>query len=177
MIDIDDIENRLSNSFSIMNIDIESCYKLVYNNDNLEGISELEILSSILYCDYLEDIASILERGMKSMDKKEKEKLLKEIEKRAKDKDVLEAIKLENTMEERFKMIEDLALETGLNDGIQQGIQIGIEQGIEQGVKQGIEENTKKIIKAMLSHNDSYEYISSITGKSIDDIENIKNEL
>ena len=38
MIDVDDLKNRLSNSFSIMNIDIEKCYKLVYNKDNLERL-------------------------------------------------------------------------------------------------------------------------------------------
>ena len=49
MIDIDDLKNRLSNSYSIMNIDIAKCYKLVYNKDNLEEITDLEVLSSILY--------------------------------------------------------------------------------------------------------------------------------
>ncbi len=168
MIDIDDLKNRLSNSFSIMNIDIASCYKLVYNNDNLEGISDLEIFSSILYCEYLEDIASILERGLKSMDKKEKEKLLKEIKEKARDKNVLEAIKLENTMEDRFKMIEDLALETGLQQGLQ--------QGIEQGIKQGIEQNTIEIIKILLERKMSYQDISEIAKKSIAEIKKIEKE-
>ena len=53
MIDIDDIENMLSNSYSLMNIDIASCYKLVYNNDNLKEISDLEKWSAIIGCEYL----------------------------------------------------------------------------------------------------------------------------
>ena len=56
LIDADDIENKLSNNFSIMNIDIAKCYKLVYNNSNLEAISDLEIFGAILNCEYLEDI-------------------------------------------------------------------------------------------------------------------------
>lgn len=157
MIDIDDIENRLSNSYSIMNIDIAKCYKLVYNKDNLEGISELEKLSAIIGCEYLEDVASILERGKISMDKKEKEKLLKEIKAKIKDKDILEAIKLENSIDDRFKMIEAMALETGL--------------------QQGREENTVEIIKTMLDNNSSYEYISKITGKSKEEIDSIAKNM
>ena len=161
MIDIDDMENRLSNSYSIMNIDIAKCYKLVYNKDNLEGISELEKLSAIIGCEYLEDVASILERGKISMDKKEKEKLLKEIKAKIKDKDILEAIKLENSIDDRFKMIEAMALETGL----------------QQGIEKGREENTVEIIKAMLENNSSYEFISKITGKSKEEIDSIAKNM
>ena len=153
MIDIDDIENRLSNSYSIMNIDIAKCYKLVYNKNNLEGISDLEKLSAIIGCEYLEDVASILERGKISMDKKEKEKLLKEIKAKIKDKDILEAIKLENSIDDRFKMIEAMSLEKGR------------------------EENTVEIIKAMLDNNSSYEYISKITGKSKKEIDSIAKNM
>ncbi len=102
------------------------------------------------------------------MDKKEKEKLLKEIKEKARDKNVLEAIKLENTMEDRFKMIEDLALETGLQQGLQ--------QGIEQGIKQGIEQNTIEIIKILLERKMSYQDISEIAKKSIAEIKKIEKE-
>ena len=71
MIDADDLENKLSNNFSIMNIDIAKCFKLVYNKNNLEGISDLEIWGAIINCNYLEDIASILERRPRIMNKEE----------------------------------------------------------------------------------------------------------
>ena len=173
MIDIDDIENMLSNSYSLMNIDIASCYKLVYNNDNLKEISDLEKWSAIIGCEYLEDISFILEKGMKSMNKEEKEKLIKEIKEKAKDKEILEAVKLENTMEDRFKMIEDLALETGL----QQGIEQGIKQGIKQGIEQGIEQKTVELIMNMIVNNIDYDTISKITSKSIKEIKEIEKSI
>ncbi len=165
MIDIDDIENMLSNSYSLMNIDIASCYKLVYNNDNLKEISDLEKWSAIIGCEYLEDISFILEKGLISMNKEEKEKLIKEIKEKAKDKEILEAVKLENTMEDRFKMIEDLALETGL------------QQGIEQGIKQGIEQKTVELIMNMIVNNIDYDTISKITSKSIEEIKEIEKSI
>ena len=199
MIDIDDIGNKLSNNFSIMNIDIASCYKFVYNNDNLKEVSNLEKWAGIIYCDSILDISKILESDMVSM--KEKEKFINDIREKARDKDVLEAIKLENTIEERFKWIEDIArsegyedgvnkglkeglkqgikkgIEKGIEQGIEQGIEKGIEKGIEQGIEQGIEKNTISIIKSMIVNGSALEFISKVTGKSIKDIEKIKNEL
>ena len=95
------------------------------------------------------------------MDKKEKEKLLKQIKAASKDKDVLEAVKLENTMEERFKMIENLALETGL----------------QKGIEQGIEQDRVNIVKAMLKEKTDYEFISKITGKTVEEIKKIEKSL
>ena len=155
MIDIDDMKNKLSNNFSIMNIDIASCYDLVYNNGNLSEISNLERWAGIIACDSLEDISIILGSDMISMN--EKEKFLNDVKEKAKDKDVLEGIKLENTVEERFKWIEDIARSEGL--------------------EQGIEQNTIDIIKNMLRHNDSYEYISEITSKSIEEIKEIEKSM
>ena len=159
MIDKDDMKNRLSNNFSIMNIDIASCYNLVYNNGNLKGISDLERWAGIIACDSIEDISIILGSDMISMN--EKEKFLNDVKEKAKDKDVLEGIKLENTVEERFKWIEDIARS----------------EGLEQGLEQGIEQNTIDIIKNMLRHNDSYEYISEITSKSIEEIKEIEKSM
>ena len=99
------------------------------------------------------------------MNKEEKEMLIKEIKEKAKDKEILEAVKLENTMEDRFKMIEDLALETGL------------QQGIEQGIKQGIEQKTVELIMNMIVNNIDYDTISKITSKSIEEIKEIEKSI
>ena len=47
--------------------------------------------------------------------------------------------------------------------------------GLKQGIKQGIERDTIKIIKAMLQENCSFDFISKITGKSIEEIKIIDN--
>ena len=76
LINIDDVNDTLTKNFSIMNIDIANCYRLVYNKTNLDGVTSLEIWGAIIACEYLEDISSILERGLFNMQDTEKEKFL-----------------------------------------------------------------------------------------------------
>ena len=152
IINIDDFKDKLTNNFNIMNIDIAKCYKLVYNNNNLEEISDLEKWSGIIGCKYLEDINSILESGLLEME--EKEKFLRDIKEKSKDKDVLEGIKFEDNMEYRFKLVEADAYERGL--------------------EQGLEQRTIDIIKSMLENNISNEIISKVSGKSLEEIEEIE---
>ena len=159
VLDIDDVTNKLSNNFRIMNIDIEKCYKLVYNNDNLEGISNLEKWSGIIGCNYLEDIASILESGLLSMD--DKNKFLNDIKEKSRDKDVLEAVKLEDSIEYRFELVEEDAYN----------------RGMEQGIMQGIEQKELDMIKSMLENKLDYKTISKISGKSIEEIKEIENSM
>ena len=151
MLNLDDITNKLANNFSIMNIDIEKCKELVYNSSNLEEVSDLEKWSAIIACNYLEDIASILESGLLSMN--EKEKFLSDIKEKSKDKDVLEAIKLEDSIDYRFKAVEEDAYE------------------------RGIEQTKIDIIKECLKKKMSYQDISDISGKSIEEIKTIEEKL
>ena len=142
-----------------MNIDIAKCYDLVYNSTNLEEVSDLEKWSGIIACNYLEDINSILESGLLSM--KEKEKFLNDIKEKAKDKDVLEGIKFEDSLDYRFEMVEEDAFERGTINGIAQG-----------------RDQTKiEIIKSMLKKKMSYQDISDITSKSISDIKKIEKSI
>ena len=96
---------------------------------------------------------------------------------KSKDKDVLEALKLENTVEDRFKWIENIAKSEGYDLGYEKGHNLGYKdghkEGVEFGIEQGIEKNTSDIIKAMIDNNISYEIISKITNKSIDEIKKI----
>ena len=52
----------------------------------------------------------------------------------------------------------------------------GFNEGIAKGVEQGIEKNTIDMIKQMLKNNASIEFVSNVTGKTIDEIEKIKKE-
>ena len=58
-----------------------------------------------------------------------------------------------------------------------EGIDEGKTIGLAEGKSLGIEENTKSIVLNMLKNNDTYEYISKITGKSIKDIMKIKESM
>lgn len=158
MIDADDLKNKLTNNYSIMNIDIETCYNLVYNKSNLEEISDLEVFGAVVACNYLEDIASILERRSLSMDKLEKEKLLSDIKDASQDKDTLKAVRLENSIEDRFRWVEEATRRDTR------------EEVTKEVTKEVTEEVTNKLIKGMLKEKIPYQQISNITGLSVDEI-------
>ena len=180
LIDIDDADNMLTTNYSIMNIDIEKCYKLVYNKTNLDEVSELEVWGAIINATYLEDIASILESGKISMSKEEKEKFLDEVEEKSHDKSIYEAVTMEKTLDDRIKIIENGAIRQGLEKGMAQGIEKGMAQGLKQGLEQGIAQGRDAaiddMIMIMFKKNISFEDISEITGKQLDYIKTlIKN--
>ena len=147
LLDANDSKNFLSKSICIINLDIEECYKLVYNNTYKEEISELEKLAAILYCDYLEDISSILESVR--LDNMEKEKFINDINNASRDKNNQEAIKLEDNIEYRFELTKEEALR----------------------------EKTIDVIKNMLKKNYDIKEISDITGKSIKEIKEIEQSM
>ena len=123
------------------------CYKLVYNSTKKEEISELEKLAAILYCDYLEDISSILESVR--LDNMEKEKFINDINNASCDKNNQEAIKLEDNIEYRFELTKEEALR----------------------------EKTIDVIKNMLKKNYDIKEISDITGKSTKEIKEIEKSM
>ena len=45
------------------------------------------------------------------------------------------------------------------------------------GISKGINQNTTKIIKSMLMENTDYEFISKVTGKSIEEIKEIEKSM
>ena len=138
-----------------MNIDIASCFNLAYNSTKLTDVSSLERFAGILYAKTLKDISLILGGDMLSME--EKEQFLNDVERAARDKKIQEDLRLEDNIEYRFALVEEDAFERGKN--------------------LGIEQNTLNIIEEMLNNNIDINTISKVTGKSIDEIEQIKNSL
>ena len=116
LIDLNDINNILSKNICIINIDIENCYNLVYNNSKKEEITELEKLSAIMHCEYLEDISSILESVGLDMDNKKK--FINDVLEASSDKDVQKAVKFEDSIDYRFELVEEDALKRGIEQGI-----------------------------------------------------------
>ena len=47
----------------------------------------------------------------------------------------------------------------------------------EEGLNEGINQNTTKIIKSMLMENTDHEFISKVTGKSIEEIKEIEKSM
>lgn len=161
MMDIDDPSNKLSNKFSILNIDIAKCKEMVYNKSDLDEISDLYTFGAIMSCIYLEDIKSILERGLMFMKDNEKEKLIDKIEDASSNKETLKAVRLENSLEDRFRYIEAMTRNVTK----------------EETTKEVTKEVTNNIIKSMLKKNITYEDIAEITNTPIETIEKIAKEI
>ena len=68
-------------------------------------------------------------------------------------------------------------IEQGISQGIEQGISQGIEQGISQGIEQGASKAKYEICKNALSMGLSPENVAVLTGLSIEEIKEIKQEL
>ncbi|MBQ8219403.1 MAG: hypothetical protein IJZ79_06595, partial [Bacilli bacterium] len=96
-----------------------------------------------------------------------------------------EAIYLNNEDEFAKYMPDDVAerlfmnsyIQKGFEQGIVHGIEQGIVHGIEQGIEQGIENEKTEIVKKMLQENTDINFISKITGLSIEEINKINDEL
>ena len=156
--------------YSFCNAHIEKCKELVYTF-GIESVPEEVRWCAILVEEDINKISYILGDDLLSME--EKEKFLKTIKEVNDDKLVLE----EWIMEENARLKREDEMSTAYDDGLNKGIEEGIEKGIEQGIEQGIEENKIEIIKNMLNKNYNYETISEITGKSIEDIEKISDNI
>ena len=65
------------------------------------------------------------------------------------------------------------AREEGLEEGIAKGIEEGLVKGKAEGKAEGIEENKKEIAKKLFESGQTKEFISSITGLSLDELNNI----
>ena len=58
-----------------------------------------------------------------------------------------------------------------------EGISIGKEQGISIGKEEGIEQGILTTIKNMIKNSASYEFISKVTGKSINEIKELAKDI
>ena len=62
-------------------------------------------------------------------------------------------------------------------EALEEGQAIGLEKGLEEGLAEGKESTTKEMIKNMLKENTDYEYISKISGKTIEEIKEIEESM
>ena len=138
-------------SINIIHIDVYKCYKLVYNKTNLDENSKMEKLVACLASTSLSEICSIL--GSDILEMKEKEKFLNDIASSSQDEDVTKALPFEESIDYRFELLEQDALE----------------RGIEQGIKQ----NRDEMIEKMLKKNIDIKVISEIANISLKEVEKI----
>ena len=141
----------VSNLLSFCNIDVALCRKLVYNL-GIEKVSKAIRWGAIITSKSIKEISSILGDDILSME--EKEKFLNTIKEVNDDERVLE----DWMWEEHYRLKEIDARNTAL----------------QEGREEGIEDNKKEVIINMLKEKSDYEFISKITGKTIDQIKEIE---
>lgn len=112
---------------------------------------DLEKFGALLKANNLDDISHILEKDLINMS--EKDKFIDQLKDMSCDKEILEAVKFEDSIDYRFNLVEEEALERGK------------------------EEEKLEMIKSMLKKNINYQDISYITGKSIEEIKEIENSI
>ena len=77
---------------------------------------------------------------------------------------------------QREEAYED-GLSKGLQQGISQGISQGIKQGISQGMKQGVYQEKLETAKNLFHLGLSIEQISTVTGLSLETLQQLEKDL
>ena len=143
----------VSNLLSFCNIDVALCRKLVYNL-GIEKVSKAIRWGAIITSKSIKEISNVLGDDILSME--EKEKFLNTIKEVNDDERVLE----DWMWEEHYRLKEIDERNTAL----------------QEGREEGIEDNKKEVIINMLKKEIDYNVISEITGKTIDEIKEIKEK-
>ena len=139
----------------IWNLDIEKCYKKLYNNtEKIKYATKMERWGAILYCSIndIELISQLLGDDLLTMEEKEK---------------FIVKIKDANSSD---RIIQDWMVEE--NNRLRLEGQLAYAK--DEGIEQGIEENKIDVIRSMLKKNIDYNTISEITNKSVEEIKEIE---
>ena len=144
-------KNKLTDKLEIINIDIEKLNEICYN----EGVEGQDLFTKIM------GLIGAKDKEHFDIFKKEKG-IVKEIMEKAKDyitdNDLVEVLDYEKMRDNR----EIAAKQEGFTDGFNDGF------------NEGIEYNTEAIAKNMLNKGTTVNYISEVTGLTIEQIEKLK---
>lgn len=74
-------------------------------------------------------------------------------------------------IDERIRIQEnyDMTLETAIDEAREEGLVQGLEQGLEKGLEQG----RKQLVREMVSRGMTPDFISEMTGLSLEEIETL----
>lgn len=161
-----------SKLFKIYNLDIDKCYKLMYNNDVKK--SKIMRWGSIFRATSIEELSDLLGGDLLTME--EKEHFLNTVREANDDRKILREWQLQDA---KLKIIEENNAEKRRihKEGIKQGKKEGKIEGIQEGLQKGAEESKKEVIINMLRKKLDYTIISEVTGKTIEEIKEIENNI
>ena len=142
-------KRKATEMIKIIDFNIAKCYDMMYNED----VEKSKIIrwGSIFKAETIEEISDLLGDDLLTME--EKERFLNSIRAVNGDEEIVAAYR--NERNERWKR-----------------------ESIENGLREeGKEENTISIIKNMLSEKIDYNTISKVTGKTMEEIKEIENNM
>ena len=148
-------QRKYINNLTIYEINIEKAKKEWYNTEDGRKIIAL------LDCDKKE-LDSIKGDGLV-------EKFKKEVKKLNQDEDFVQFLTKEDEERLLINTLKNNSYEEGVNEGIEQGFAKGVSEGINQGFNEGIITTAKNMLKEGLT----IEFVSKVTGLSIEEIENL----
>ena len=87
------------------------------------------------------------------------------------------AVQREEAYEDGLSKGLQQGISQGISQGIKQGINQGIKQGISQGIKQGVYQEKLETAKNLFHLGLSIEQISTVTGLSLETIQQLEKDL
>ena len=161
-----------SKLFKIYNLDIDKCYKLMYNNNVKK--SKIMRWGSIFRATSIEELSDLLGGDLLTME--EKEHFLNTVREANDDRKILREWQLQDA---KLKIIEENNAEKRRihKEGIKQGKKEDKIEGIQEVLQKGAEESKKEVIINMLRKKLDYDTISEVTGKAIEEIKKIEETI
>ena len=156
--------------YTICNINIAKGEELLYNID-VRDLPKAVRWGAILNRRNIEEIEYLIGDDLLTME--EKERLINTIKDVNNDENIIPAW----IFEENARLKAEQEREFAIEEGHEIGIKEGRKEGIKEGIKEGKEENKKEVIINMLKKNTDYEFISEITGKTIEEIKDIEKTI
>ena len=80
-------------------------------------------------------------------------------------------------LNEDEKVVKDWMLEENDKLRYYNDLKASEEQGIEKGIEQGIEDKSKEVVINLLNEGSDYNFISKISGKTIEEIKEIEKDI
>ena len=162
----DEEGNKLNDLLTFWNIDIVKCYKKVYNNiKDVQKLPKEVRWGALLYTDVhdIEMIEKIIGDDLLTME--DRTKLIASIT------DVVDNTKIlqDWMIEENARLKHEGQMAYAKEEGMA--------QGIKEGRKEGAEEKNKEVIVNMLKEKTDYNFISKVTGKTIEEIKEIEDNI
>lgn len=153
------INRVLIDNLEIWLIDVELCYKMVYNGCK---VTKMHYLAAIFYAKNLKEINFLLKMG--GIEETYRKDLINMIEKKSEDLNFMSNIEMEENFEDRLK----IKYVTGKAEGRAEGREEGREEGRTEGHSAGIIEARENMVKEMMNEGLNYDLISKISGLSKD---------